>query len=226
MFRRALIRVALIAVAVVLGSSLVLARPARAAGDPASAFLDKINALRASKGIGPLTMDGPLSTFAAGWNAQMAQSGTLSHNPNLASAPNNWTVVGENVGDGTSVDAIFAGFSASAHHYANMVDPRFNAIGIAVLTDSAGRMWTTHDFEQVPAAPAPKVASAPKPAAAPAPVAKPAPAAPTPAPAAAPAPAPAPQAAPVVAAVVPAPQPVPARMQFSLEGLRGDTPAF
>lgn len=227
-------RAALIAIAVALGSGLMSSRSARAAGDPASAFLDKINALRASKGIAPLQMNAALSSFAAAWTTHMLQTNTLAHNPALGSAPNDWTVVGENVGDGASVDDIFNGFVASPHHYANIVDPRFNIVGISVQVDSAGRVWTTHDFEKVaslatapapaPAAPAPAPRVAPK-ASAPRPAAPPAPVAPVePAPAPAPAPAPDPVVAAPPAPV--APPAVPSRMKFSLEGLRGDQPAF
>jgi cell division septation protein DedD len=222
-FHRALVKAVLVVVAIATLSGLVLQRPAHAASNPAQAFLDKINALRASKGVAPLQMNAAVTTFAAGWTQHMVSTDTLAHNPNLASAPNDWTVVGENVGDGVSVDAIFDGFSNSAHHYANMVDPRFNIVGISVMTDSGGRLWTTHDFEQVAAsAPvaAPKPAPAPKPAAAPAPR----PAAPVVAP-----PAPAPAPAPVAAAPAPAPAPVapaavPASIKYALEQLRGTDP--
>ena len=218
MFHRALVKAALVVVAIATLSGLVLQRPAHAASNPAQAFLDKINALRASKGVAPLQMNAVVTTFAAGWTQHMVATDTLAHNPDLASAPNNWTVVGENVGDGVSVDAIFDGFSNSAHHYANMVDPRFNIVGISVMTDSSGRLWTTHDFEQVPAT-AP--VAAPKPAPAPAPR----PAAPVVAPPA-PAPAPAPvAAAPAPAPVAPAaPAAIPASIKYALEQLRGTDP--
>src|SRR3954471_17688924 len=172
-----------------------------AAGDPASDFVARINALRASKGVQPLAVNAALTSFAAGWTNHMASTGVLSHNPNLSSAPNNWTVVGENVGDGTTVADLFQAFVNSPHHYENLVDPRFNTVGVAVVIDGSGRMWTTHDFEALPggstAATAPKtttttarprVPTAP-PTAAPKPAPKPAstPAAPvTTAPAAAP----------------------------------------
>src|SRR4051812_4141511 len=118
-------------------------------------------------------MNAALSSFAAGWTQQMVKTNTLAHNPSLASAPNNWTVVGENVGDGVSVDAISQGFVNSSHHYANMMDPRFNLIGISVMVDASGRMWTTHDFEQVgaaaPARPPPPPGPPPAPAGGPPP---------------------------------------------------------
>ena len=209
MFHRALVKAVLVAVAIATLSGIVLQRPAHAATAPEQAFLDKINALRASQGVAPLQMNATVSSFAAGWTQHMVSTDTLAHNPDLASAPLAWTVVGENVGDGVSVDAVFNGFVNSPHHYANMVDPRFNIVGISVMTDSTGRIWTTHDFEQLPtSAPAPVAAPKPAPApvkAAPAPAPRPAAPvvaapAPAPAPVAAPAPAPAPVAAPVVAA--------------------------
>src|SRR4051794_30856591 len=170
----------------------VVAAPSHAvaATDPASDFVARINGLRTSKGLQPLAVNAALTSFAAGWTAHMASVSVLSHNPNLSSAPNNWTVVGENVGDGTTVAELFQAFVNSPHHYENLVDPRFNTVGVAVVIDGAGRLWTTHNFEAIPggttAAAAPKTTTTtarPRVTAAPA---APKPAAPKPAAAVAP----------------------------------------
>src|SRR5579864_1415284 len=126
---------------------LVTAGPARAsnAGD-AAAFVSYVNSVRAGQGLGALAVDPRLSAIAQGWAAQMSGSSTLAHNPNLvAQAPPGWTVLGENVGDGPSDPAIEAAFVASPHHYANMVDPRFTAIGVGAV-ESNGLIWVTEDF--------------------------------------------------------------------------------
>lgn len=223
-----------LAVAIGLLPAVAATTQAAGAGDPAAAFIAKINALRASKGLAPMEANGPLTTFAAGWTSHMAQTGQLAHNPALSSAPGNWTVVGENVGVGANVDELFQAFVNSPHHYSNLVDPRFNTIGVAVVVDGSGRMWTTHDFEALPTArtsTAPAPAPAPKPTApvttAPTPkvsapaVTKPAAAAPAPAPVAATTP-PAADAPPPPAA----PAEAPARIRISLELLRGATPSL
>jgi hypothetical protein len=187
----------------------VMSSPAHASSFT-GAFLAKINGLRSSKGLAPLQLDPELSSFAQGWSDHLAAAGTLSHNPDLASSPGRWTKAGENVGVGADVDTLFNAFVASPHHYANLVDPDFNLIGIGVTIAADGTMWTTHDFEARPAAaPRPVAPAAPETTTPP----SPAPAAPTAAPAethrsAPPAPspqaaAPAKQAQPAVAAASP-----------------------
>lgn len=228
--RRLVLKLALVVV-IALTPAVTIASQAAGAGDPASAFIAKINALRASKGLGSLTPNAALTSFAAGWTSHMAETGQLAHNPALSSAPGNWTVVGENVGVGSTVDDLFQAFVNSPHHYENLVDPRFNTIGVSVVMDANGRMWTTHDFEALPVAAAPKPAAAPAPKPASPPVTS-APKPRTTAPAAskpAAAPAPAPVTVPVAAPTPPPPPPpaeAPARIRYSLEQLRGADPTL
>jgi uncharacterized protein YkwD len=116
----------------------------------AAAFLADTNQLRASKGVGSLSMDNQLVAIAMGWSQHMMEAGTLSHNPNLANAvAENWTKLGENVGFGPSVSAIHTAFVNSPHHYANLVDPAFQFVGIAIAYGSDGRLWVTEDFMQL-----------------------------------------------------------------------------
>jgi hypothetical protein len=122
---------------------------------PASAstsgdFLADINGLRASKGLPALSLNGGLSGFAQSWSDQMASAGKISHNPNLSKAPGGWTTVGENVGVGGSEKSIFNALVASSGHYANMVNPKFNSIGIGVTVGGDGRIYTTHNFAAYP----------------------------------------------------------------------------
>src|SRR3954471_19436137 len=161
-----------------LAMLLPLAASAAPAGaDPlADRFLAKINALRASKGLGPVRPDAELTAFAQSWSDHMAAVDVLSHNPALADSPGSWTKAGENVGVGPDLDALFDAFVASPHHYANLVDPSFNLIGIGVSVTAKGNIYTTHDFEARSSAPPraptttpPTAPPAPRPAAAPTP---------------------------------------------------------
>jgi hypothetical protein len=129
---------------IAIATALIPATPASAstAGD----FLSDINSLRASKGLSALTLNGSLSGFAQGWTEQMAAAGKISHNPSLGKAPGSWTTVGENVGVGGSEKAIFNALVASSGHYANMVNPKYNTIGIGVKVGGDGRIYTTHNF--------------------------------------------------------------------------------
>ena len=185
-----------------------------------AAFVAKINALRASKGLGPLAVHGELVGIARNWAQSMANAGQISHNPNFPNQVTaDWRKLGENVGRGGDVDSLFQAFVNSPAHYANLVDGAFNQVGVGVIVKTDGTIFTSHQFMQLGAAgsapapaPAPKATAAPKPAAAAPRTTTPRrPAAARPAAAAAPAPAPA-----------PAPKPVPpARIVLSLERLQG-----
>jgi uncharacterized protein YkwD len=159
-------------------------------------FVAAINTVRAGKGLAPLATDGQLINVARSWSSRMAGDGVLSHNPSLASQISDWRTLGENVGTGPTVASIEAAFEASPHHYANIVDPAYNYVGVGVV-ELNGTIWVTEDFKQsksgVPATAAP--APAPPPSAKPAP--KPAPnTSPAPKPAPAPHPTPAAHSAP------------------------------
>ena len=140
-------------VAVVVGILPILLAtvPARAAGGTAEEFLGKINTLRASVGAAPLTEDASLDSVAQRWADHMASTTTLAHNPSLSSqVSGGWTLLGENVGYGPTVDAIFNAFVASPHHYENLVDKAYNRVGVGVAVGSDGLIYTTHDFEAMP----------------------------------------------------------------------------
>jgi hypothetical protein len=130
------------------------------AGD-ASQFVSLLNQLRASKGLGPLSVDASLNGMASAWSDHMAAAGTISHNPNLASqAPSNWQTLGENVGMGPTVKSIHDAFVASPHHYENLVNATYGYIGVAV-TVSNGTIFVTEDFMGTGSAPAPAPAPVP-----------------------------------------------------------------
>lgn len=137
----------------------------------AQAFVAKLNELRVSKGLNALIVDSNLTAIAQEWSAQMASNGAISHRSNLsAGVTSNWRRLGENVGVGPTVDNLMAAFTASATHYANMVDPSFTHIGVGTYRTADGVVYTAHEFAYIKAsAPAPAPAPAVTPAAASAP---------------------------------------------------------
>ena len=151
--------------ALVVSAVLTVVCTSGAGADPASDFMNLTNQLRASKGVPTLSGDGQLASIAAQWVQHMASQGTLSHNPNLASSvTENWTKLGENVGTGPTVDAIQNAFVHSPEHYRNLVDPAFQYIGVAAITDANGAIWVVVDFMQLAASsppPTPPPAPAP-----------------------------------------------------------------
>ncbi|HEX2850031.1 MAG TPA: CAP domain-containing protein [Acidimicrobiales bacterium] len=189
-----------------LATAFPAVRPAAAEPpDPATAearFVQKINDLRAGKGLRPLEVHPELVTVARAWAAKMAAADRISHNPNLTTEVTaDWQKLGENVGVGMTVDALHDAFVASPAHYRNLVDADFAYIGVGVVIGRDGAIFTAHEFMQLRPAARPRV-SGPAPAAAPAAA---------PAEAAAPAPPPPP--------VRPRPAPSP-RMVLVLEQLR------
>jgi hypothetical protein len=99
--------------------------------------------------VAPLQVDGELTAAAQSWAQHMAATNTLAHAPDITSGiSQNWLKVGENVGVGPDVGTIMAAFVGSAKHYANIVDPAFNRIGVGVA-QGGGHEYTCHRFMQV-----------------------------------------------------------------------------
>ncbi len=145
------------------------AAPADAAEPGTEAqFVAAINNVRAGRGLPPLAVHNELVGVARNWTDQMVAAGAISHNPNLANAVSaNWAVLGENVGVGYDVDGLMQAFINSAAHYRNLVEPRYDTIGVGVTWGPDGRMYTTHVFMDLADSPAPPPAPAPAPAPAP-----------------------------------------------------------
>lgn len=132
-----------------------------------SQFVAQVNAVRAQAGLAPLQVHSQLTSVARSWADAQAGVNAISHNPNLAGqVAGGWSLIGENVGTGPEVGGIMTAFVNSPSHYRNIVEPRFDYIGVGVTWGTDGRMYTTHVFMDLEASPAP--APAPAPAAAPA----------------------------------------------------------
>lgn len=131
---------------------IVTAFPARpAAADTVSdeqAFTSALNGVRAGVGLPALSVNAHLVDVARAWSGHMAATNTLAHNPDLADqAPSNWQRIGENVGTGGSVDSIHRALVNSPGHYANIVNPNYDSIGMGVVR-SGNRIWVTQAFMQ------------------------------------------------------------------------------
>lgn len=128
-------------------------------------YVAHINEVRAANGLGPLEVDADMTDAARSWTAWMAENTTLAHADDIVSgAPSDWLKVGENVGRGGSLDAVWQAFLASPSHAANILDPVYDYVGIGVIWTAEGRLYTTHRFASTESA-----ESAPEPAAEPSP---------------------------------------------------------
>jgi hypothetical protein len=133
-------------------------------------WLGRINELRAGRGLAPLTVDAEQNALAQQRAQTNSNTGALAHTPSLSAGVSaTWLKLGENVGVGPSIDVVFSAFVQSPQHFANLTDPAFTHVGIGVTVDGQGRIWVTHRFLQLGAAPAPRPAPAPVPTLAPRP---------------------------------------------------------
>lgn len=109
-----------------------------------SEFASLINSYRGSKDHPSLSRSGSLDAYARSWAEKMAKDGSLSHS-DIGSLLGQWSSVGENVGVGGSVSALFDAFVNSPNHQSNIVGD-FTHMGIGVYQDSDGTLWTVHVF--------------------------------------------------------------------------------
>ena len=149
-------------------SSAALAAPAAPQGAPAAAaavpaqvtsegaqyadtVLNKVNELRSSLNLQPVTRYQELDAVAQDWSEQQAAANNMSHRPDFTSVyPKGWTTGSENVAwrtaGGDTGALIFDQWFNSPGHYKNMTDPNVNSIGIGFAQTSDGRWYATQNF--------------------------------------------------------------------------------
>ncbi|MEO7837064.1 MAG: CAP domain-containing protein [Acidimicrobiales bacterium] len=145
----------LVAALVGITGVALAAGPASAdTGSDETAFVEKLNELRATRGLPALAIRAELIDVARPWAGRMASVGTISHNPDLAAqAPSNWVRIGENVGVGPNVQSLHDAFVASPLHFRNMIDPEFDLVGVGVVNGPPGIIFVTVNFMKAQGAP-------------------------------------------------------------------------
>jgi len=118
-------------------------------------FAKKNNTARANAGIGKLSIDPELSRVAKLHTKEMvnAASGSIGGDDLFHSTSaqltkrvtGGWTLLGENVGIGSSVSSLHSAFMNSSLHKANMMNGDFKHVGVGVIT-KGDRMWVTVIF--------------------------------------------------------------------------------
>lgn len=115
-------------------------------------ILNKVNNLRASLGLKPVTRIAELDAVAQDWSEQMAARKTMEHRPNFANHyPQGWRGASENIAmrsDGGDIGAqLFDQWLNSPPHYANMTDPNADSLGIGIAYESgSGNWYATQNF--------------------------------------------------------------------------------
>lgn len=118
-----------------------------------------VNQFRVDHGLPALLLDPTLTREAETWAAELVDGNRLAHDPDLAANPRTeWERLGENVGRGPDPAAIEDGFEHSPAHLANLLDPGFDSLGIAVVQAADGRTYVVQRFQQTVDTVAPGVA--------------------------------------------------------------------
>jgi len=155
----------LVALLIAASITVLPVAPADAAVDAAAEvdFACRANAARKSAGVSSLRVAADLTKIARNHSVTMANKNSLHHNPNLAKDVTGWTVVGENVGRGSSVAGLHKAFMDSAGHRRNLLDSRFKEVGMGVEVRGT-TIWITQVFRRpttTSQAPLPKCSTAP-----------------------------------------------------------------
>ena len=120
---------------------------AQVAGGVEAEFAARVTAERQAQGRPALPMEDDLVAVARNHSAAMAATARLYHNSLLGQQVQGWQLVAENVGMGSSVDQVHQALMASPQHRADILNVRFDGIGIGVV-QSGGSMWVTEVFRQ------------------------------------------------------------------------------
>jgi hypothetical protein len=139
--------VAPVALVAMVGLALPVPRADSNSSSEEAQFVARINAFREDHGLQPLAVDAQLTMVARNWSAQMAQAQHSSHNPELEAEDGPAAKLGENAGNGESVDWLERSFEQSPEHEKNLLDPDFRLLGVGVV-DTPGEVWVTQDFKQ------------------------------------------------------------------------------
>lgn len=122
----------------------------------AEQMLRLINQERVKRGLTALRLDASLNHAAALHSRGMAQWHSLSHQlpgeaslaPRIAQAGAAFDAAGENVAHADSIAGAHQDFMVSSGHRANILDPRYNAVGIGA-EPSGEMLYVTEDFARL-----------------------------------------------------------------------------
>lgn len=119
-------------------------------------MLELLNQERARAGLARLAWDHRLARAALPHSRLLARHGDLSHQfpgePPLAERAGavgaHFNSVAENVAYGPEVSEIHSGLMHSSPHRANILNPEYNSVGIAIVPRD-GQLYVTEDFAHV-----------------------------------------------------------------------------
>ena len=106
-----------------------------------------VNAQRAAHGLRPVLMSPCATRYAAPWTTHMAATNQLVHQSLAPILRCPARAAGENIAYGNvTADQMMNMWMNSAGHRANILNPKFNRLGIGAVRTTSGRWWATQDF--------------------------------------------------------------------------------
>jgi hypothetical protein len=120
-------------------------------------LIDELNQSRKEAGLPALQADPKLTQAAREHSKRMERQRKLTHvlsgepkvAQRIAATGLNFNRSGENVGYNTEFDDLHPAWMKSPGHRANILEPRYNSVGIGVVRGSDGIYWATQDFAHV-----------------------------------------------------------------------------
>jgi hypothetical protein len=129
--------------------------------DPGFALLEMVNGARASEGRTALSRSAVLDALAQQHAQAMQRSERLAHDvgdgdpdARLASTGMQVVAAGENVARAPDLVRAHRVLWASPSHRQNLLEPRFDAVGMGVAQDPDGSLWVCELFADLPEQPA------------------------------------------------------------------------
>jgi uncharacterized protein YkwD len=110
-------------------------------------MLSLTNDDRVERDKAALALNGALSRYAKRHSRQMAAKGYLFHTPDLPAKLKglDWSIGGENVGVGSTLDGLESAFMQSTPHRKNILRKAFDHTAIGIVR-SNGSFWVTVIF--------------------------------------------------------------------------------
>ena len=111
-------------------------------------FVQRMNAARSNNGRVRLSLDPEAGKVARRHAVEMANKNLLYHTPSssLKWRITRWSVLGENVGVGSTVRSLHRAFMNSPAHKSNILYSSFRHVGVGTIR-KGGRLWVTVVFE-------------------------------------------------------------------------------
>ena len=104
-----------------------------------------VNESRARAGIHGLALDTTAQAKAQQWADTLASRNTLAHSRLSDGMDSGWELIAENVGYGSSIEAVHRQFMASSAHRANILSTRVTHLGTGVARGH-GKTFVVHVF--------------------------------------------------------------------------------